>query len=235
MNSYAKRLTLIALLVLLVPMLILAVIGAFRTSGKDFSLKEKIIIENSDSVMYVTVINDPADSVILRTPSRELSVKALKSEAFKTLAEKMRRTVTAPHQDGVGIAAPQVGVNKRVIWVMRLDKEGEPLELYANPVILSKSEAVEDGEEGCLSVPCLRGSVSRSVSIEISYTSLETFQTVTETVEGYTARIFQHECDHLDGILFKDRADSVYVDEKWAAERKEFEARGLFVKPDFLD
>ncbi len=208
MNSYAKRLTLIALLVLLVPMLILAVIGAFRTAGKDFSIKEKTIIEHSDSVMYVTVINNPADSVILRTPSRELSVKALKSETFRTLAEKMRRTVTDPSQDGVGIAAPQVGVNKRVIWVMRLDKEGEPLELYANPVILSRSEAVVDGEEGCLSIPGLRGSVSRSVSIEISYTSLETFQTVTETVEGYTARIFQHECDHLDGILFIDRIKS---------------------------
>ena len=208
MNSYAKRLTLIALLVLLVPMLILAVIGAFRTAGKDFSIKEKTIIEHSDSVMYVTVINNPADSVILRTPSRELSVKALKSETFRTLAEKMRRTVTDPSQDGVGIAAPQVGVNKRVIWVMRLDKEGEPMELYANPVILSRSEAVVDGEEGCLSIPGLRGSVSRSVSIEISYTSLETFQTVTETVEGYTARIFQHECDHLDGILFIDRIKS---------------------------
>ncbi len=208
MNSYAKRLTLIALLVLLVPMLILAVIGAFRTAGKDFSIKEKTIIEHSDSVMYVTVINNPADSVILRTPSRELSVKALKSETFRTLAEKMRRTVTDPSEDGVGIAAPQVGVNKRVIWVMRLDKEGEPLELYANPVILSRSEAVVDGEEGCLSIPGLRGSVSRSVSIEISYTSLETFQTVTETVEGYTARIFQHECDHLDGILFIDRIKS---------------------------
>lgn len=208
MNSYAKRLTLIALLLLLVPMLILAVIGAFRTAGKDFSIKEKTIIEHSDSVMYVTVINNPADSVILRTPSRELSVKALKSETFRTLAEKMRRTVTDPSQDGVGIAAPQVGVNKRVIWVMRLDKEGEPMELYANPVILSRSEAVVDGEEGCLSIPGLRGSVSRSVSIEISYTSLETFQTVTETVEGYTARIFQHECDHLDGILFIDRIKS---------------------------
>ena len=208
MNSYAKRLTLIALLVFLVPMLILAVIGAFRTAGKDFSIKEKTIIEHSDSVMYVTVINNPADSVILRTPSRELSVKALKSETFRTLAEKMRRTVTDPSQDGVGIAAPQVGVNKRVIWVMRLDKEGEPMELYANPVILSRSEAVVDGEEGCLSIPGLRGSVSRSVSIEISYTSLETFQTVTETVEGYTARIFQHECDHLDGILFIDRIKS---------------------------
>ena len=208
MNSYAKRLTLIALLVLLVPMLILAVIGAFRTAGKDFSIKEKNIIEHSDSVMYVTVINNPADSVILRTPSRELSVKALKSETFRTLAEKMRRTVTDPSQDGVGIAAPQVGVNKRVIWVMRLDKEGEPMELYANPVILSRSEAVVDGEEGCLSIPGLRGSVSRSVSIEISYTSLESFQTVTETVEGYTARIFQHECDHLDGILFIDRIKS---------------------------
>ncbi len=208
MNSYAKRLTLIALLVLLVPMLILAVIGAFRTAGKDFSIKEKTIIEHSDSVMYVTVINNPADSVILRTPSRELSVKALKSETFRTLAEKMRRTVTDPSQDGVGIAAPQVGVNKRVIWVMRLDKEGEPMELYANPVILSRSDTVVDGEEGCLSIPGLRGSVSRSVSIEISYTSLETFQTATETVEGYTARIFQHECDHLDGILFIDRIKS---------------------------
>jgi peptide deformylase len=235
MNKTLKLIVRIALVVVLVPLIALAVVGSFKTEGKDFSIREKVIIEHSDSVMYVTVINDPADSVILRTPSEDLSVKAIKSETFRTLAAKMYSTVTAPHQDGVGIAAPQVGVNKRVIWVMRYDKPGKPLELYVNPKITASSSSMIPGVEGCLSVPCYKGSVPRSGKIEISYISLETFRPVTEIVDGYTARIFQHECDHLDGILFKDRADTVYIDEAWAAERKEFEAQGYFKKPDFLD
>jgi len=235
MDKTVKLIVRIATLAVLVPLIVFAIIGAFKTEGKDFSIKEKMIIEHSDSVMYVTVINDPADSMILRTPCEELSVKAIKSETFAKLAAKMRSTLTAPHQDGVGISAPQVGVSKRVIWVMRLDKPGSPLELYVNPKITALSSGMVSGEEGCLSIPCLKGPVPRSGKIEVSYISLETFRPESEIVEGYTARIFQHECDHLDGILFIDRADSTYIDEAWAAERKEFEAQGCFVKPGFMD
>ena len=70
---------------------------------------------------------------------------------------------------------------------------------------------IVSGPEGCLSVPGLRGLVKRHSKIGISYTDISTLERVDEEVEGFTAVIFQHECDHLDGILYIDRADSVFV------------------------
>lgn len=178
--------------------------------------REKKIIALSDSVMYVTVM--PEDSVILRSRSIDFPAAALESAEFRRLVDLMYRTVTDPSQDGVGIAAPQVGINRRLVWVQRFDKPGEPFEWYANIRIDSLLGPVVRGPEGCLSVPPMRGIVPRSSSVVISYASGR--ERVTERVEGYTAIIFQHECDHLDGILYTDRADSVFVSEKWKAERE---------------
>ena len=182
---------------------------------------ERKVISQSDSVMYVTVL--PSDSVILRTPSRDLTAEELASEDFRRLADLMLRTVEDPSQDGVGIAAPQVGIGRRVIWVQRFDKEGEPFECYANVRIDSLFGPVAHGPEGCLSVPPMRGLVPRSSAVVVSYTDPASGDRISETVEGYTAIIFQHECDHLDGILYIDRADTVFVSDSWAAERKAFD------------
>jgi peptide deformylase len=133
----------------------------------------------------------------------------------------MMHTLTDPSQDGVGIAAPQVGINRRIVLVMRYDKPGQPIEPYLNIQIDSLYGTPEPGPEGCLSLPPYRGTVSRYPSVQISYLTPDgTF--VSEQVDGYSAVIFQHECDHLDGILYTDRADTVYVNEAWAAERKDF-------------
>lgn len=171
--------------------------------------RERKIISQSDSVMYVTVL--PADSVILRTPSCDFASSTFGSSEMKRLVSFMLRTVTDPSQDGVGIAAPQVGINRRLICVQRLDKPGEPFESYANIRIDSLFGPVVSGREGCLSVPGMRGIVPRSSSIIVSYVDPLSGDVSTETVEGYTARIFQHECDHLDGVLYIDRADSLFV------------------------
>ena len=178
--------------------------------------RERKIISQSDSVMYVTVM--PEDSVILRAQSIDFPPAALASPEFRRLVDLMYRTVTDPSQDGVGIAAPQVGINRRLVWVQRFDKPGEPFEWYANIRIDSLLGPVVRGPEGCLSVPPMRGIVPRSSSVVISYASGR--ERVSERVEGYTAIIFQHECDHLDGILYIDRADSVFVSESWQAERE---------------
>lgn len=170
--------------------------------------------------MYVAVM--PEDSAILRTPSRDFTLQELQSEEFRTLRAKMLRTVTDEKQGGVGIAAPQVGINRRLIWVQRLDKEGEPFECYPNIRIDSLFGPVTRGPEGCLSVPPMRGIVPRSSGVVLSYSDL-TGATLHETVEGYTAIIFQHECDHLDGILYIDKADSVFVSEDWARERQSYD------------
>ena len=196
-------------------------------SCSPFTSWEKRVIQEQDSVLYVTTLWQ--DSSILRTPSADLSSAELRSALLKTLEAKMLRTVTDPSQDGVGIAAPQVGINRRVVWVQRLDKEGEPFECYENIRIDSLFGETVLLEEGCLSVPPLRGRVPRYNGVKISY--LSNGQKVTETVEGYTARIFQHECDHLDGILYIDRADTVFTHTSWAATRSAFD----YTRPEVMN
>ena len=196
------------------------------TAPRGWTAWEKTIIEHSDSVMYVCVM--PQDSAILRTPSQNLEPELLQSAPLKTLLDKMYRTLTDPSQDGVGIAAPQIGINRRLILVMRYDKPGEPIEPYLNIQIDSLLGEKAPGPEGCLSLPPYRGIVRRYPRVQISYVKPDGTP-VTEKVEGYSAIIFQHECDHLDGILYTDRADTVMVNENWAEERKGFS----YEKPDW--
>ena len=187
---------------------------------KPFTSFERTVIEKSDSLMYVLTM--PEDSTVLRAKSRDMSRKELRSEELATLIDKMLYSVQHPSQDGVGIAAPQVGINVRLVCVMRLDKAGAPFEPYLNIHIDSLGGKLITGPEGCLSVPPYRGMVKRHDKVRISYLRPGTLEKVTEDIEGYVAVIFQHECDHLDGILYTDRADTVTVNEAWAAERKSF-------------
>jgi len=182
--------------------------------------REKQILSASDSLMYVTVL--PSDSATLRTPSAEIGIRLLRSSELATLKAKMLHTVTDPSQDGVGIAAPQVGINRRAIWVQRYDKTGEPFEFYVDVRIDSTGGEMLLSPEGCLSVPPMRGIVPRHSIVHVSYMDEASGGRVSETVEGYTAIIFQHECDHLGGILYIDRADSVFVSDSWVAEREAY-------------
>ena len=196
---------------LLVPLVVaLALVVVFLLSGRrPFTRAERRIIDQSGAVMYVTTM--PGDSAVLRAQSRDLSARELKSERLQKLIGKMLTTVQDPSQDGVGIAAPQVGINRRIVCVQRFDKEGEPFEAYLNVKLDSLWGEKVRGREGCLSLPGLRGYVYRYPSVLVSYIDQHTLQPRKDTVHGYTAIIFQHECDHLDGILYTDRADSVYV------------------------
>ena len=173
-----------------------------------FSAGERRIIMNSGDVMYVTVM--PQDSAVLRAVSVDLNERQLRSAELKVLAEKMLTTVQDPSQDGVGIAAPQVGINKRVICVMRYDKPGEPFEVYYNIHIDTLMGPVSSGPEGCLSVPGWYGLVPRNECAVIRYVEPSTLAERIDTVHGYTAIIFQHEIDHLEGILYIDKADSLW-------------------------
>lgn len=183
-----------------------------RQTEKGFSDTELNIINGSDSIMRVLTIEDESDLEILRSSSTALSLAALQSEEYEKLAELMVATVTHPSQDGVGIAAPQVGINRRIVAVQRFDKEGEPFEVYPNIRIVWQSDSLAHGPEGCLSVPDRRGDVLRSQEIVIEYADIkavhsatETIPVVRDTISGFTAVIFQHEADHLDGILYIDR------------------------------
>jgi len=170
-----------------------------------FTSEELSIIEARGPVMKVYVITNPFDSLVLRRDCIDFTDADLQSDTYRRLADQMVATVTSPEQDGVGIAGPQVGLNRRVVAVQRFDKEGEPFEVYPNIRITAFRGEKELGAEGCLSVPDRRGEVLRYQDIDITYTDVATMQEKTETVQGFTAVIFQHECDHLDGVLYIDK------------------------------
>ena len=193
------------------PLLFLLLSLAGCSSHPALSKAEKELITGSPDVMRVLTVEDRKDSLFLRKAAKDFSDKDLKSEEFKTLARKMVRTVTDPSQDGVGIAGPQVGIRRRIVAVQRFDKPDEPFEVYANVRIDSLYGPLAIGQEGCLSVPGKRGTVPRWTNAVITYRDPATLKTVRDTVSGFTAVIFQHETDHLDGILYTDKADSLFV------------------------
>jgi len=169
-----------------------------------WSSAEMELIRDERATMRVLTVNDAADSLTLRKECRRISEKGLKSNEYQRLAEKMVVTVTSPEEDGVGIAGPQVGISRRIVAVQRFDKEGEPFEVYPNISISACRGEKKLGFEGCLSIPGKRGEVARYRDIDIKYTSVRTLRDTTESIQGFTAVIFQHECDHLDGILYTD-------------------------------
>lgn len=188
----------------------LCLAGCRTTNPGDFTPAETALIERSiagleagvpEGTMRVLTIAAPADLEVLRTPSSNLSEEALNSDEYAELCSLMVATVTHPSQDGVGIAGPQVGLNRRVVAVQRFDKEDEPFEVYPNISIVWTSDSLAFGPEGCLSVPDRRGDVARSTEIVIEYGIPAT----RDTVNGFTAVIFQHEIDHLEGVLYIDR------------------------------
>jgi len=184
-----------------------------QSASSSLSKEEKALISSSDSLMRVLVVYNQEDSLILRNKSVDFTDKDLRSEAFLSLAAKMLYTVKDPSQDGVGIAAPQVGLNRKVIAVQRFDRPGEPFGIFPNARLDSLWGDIVPGPEGCLSIPGKAGMVPRYSNIIVSYKDPTTLETVREKVEGFTAVIFQHEIDHLEGILYTDRADSLWVSE----------------------
>ena len=185
-------------------LLMIAATVGLVACGEGFTASERDVIHASgDGIMRVLSIADPTDSLLLRKESLPVSEQMLRSEEYALLRERMLLTVQNPEAEGVGIAAPQVGVRRNIIAVQRFDKEGEPFEFYLNPEIVERLGEKADGGEGCLSVPELYGNVSRWQEIVLRYRD-EQWVEHTERIEGFTAVIFQHEVDHLSGRLFID-------------------------------
>ena len=173
-----------------------------------WSFSERMLIrKNADKPMRVLTIADREDSLFLRKSAADLSAEMVGSRQYRKLSERMIATVTSPEQDGVGIAGPQVGIPRTIVAVQRFDKENEPFEVYPQIRITALRGERSLGWEGCLSVPDMRGEVLRYNDIDISYISPKTLRDTSETIKGFTAVIFQHECDHLDGILYTDYLD----------------------------
>jgi len=121
------------------------------------------------------------------------------NEEIRILAGEMVEIMVK--EDGIGLAAPQVGILKRIIVVMM---EKGP-ETFVNPRIIVKSKETEIMEEGCLCLPGVFLKIKRAKKVEVEALNLQG-EKVRMKTEGLTARIFQHEIDHLEGILFIDRA-----------------------------
>jgi peptide deformylase len=152
---------------------------------------------------------------IVTLPQAVLRKKARKVSEFgpdlQTLIDDMIDTMRqAP---GVGLAAPQVGESSRLIVVEYGDEENDetPPKLYviANPEISKASQETVLGTEGCLSIPGIQGDVERFESITVK--GLNRYgRPTTVKAKGWLARIFQHEIDHLDGVLYVDRAEKLW-------------------------
>ena len=145
---------------------------------------------------------------ILKLKAAPVIDSEFNSEWLIQLAAALHATMS--ERSGVGIAAPQVYISKRVIIVASRSNPRYPdapemdAVVMVNPEILEFSQATCFGEEGCLSVPNERGQVERAQVVKVRYQTLQ--GAVVEThYEGFPARIVQHEVDHLDGVLFVDR------------------------------
>lgn len=155
--------------------------------------------------MTVRSVLRMGDSRLLR---RAEEVSSFNSPELNAVLQDMRDTMQS--LDGVGLAAPQIGLNKRIVifGVERNprypDAEIVPGTVLINPVITPLSDEKEEGWEGCLSVPGMRGLVPRYT--QIRYQGRDEFGgLIDRTVSGFHARVVQHECDHLDGVLYPMR------------------------------
>jgi peptide deformylase len=175
---------------------------------------------------------------VLRERARELSAEELASPAIQALIDDMIATMR--DAKGAGLAANQVHEPVRIA-VIEVDhnprypyKPPIPLTVVVNPVIEALDDEVVEINEGCLSVPNLRGNVLRHVTVRVRYLDRDGVEH-DEVKRGLTAGTFQHECDHLDGMLFLDRV----VDTRTLTTWEDFERfhRDAFVAriTEFVD
>ena len=179
--------------------------GSKIMSKKSFSEEEIKLIMNADSLkpMRVYKITNEKDSLLLRMKSSYIKPDA-NNPILQNFIKRLYATVRDSTSLGVGIAAPQVGILKNIIWVQRFDKDNFPFEVYLNPKIISYSEQKQTMREGCLSIPDRSETLyNRANTITITYDTMQNEQK-TESITNFTAIIFQHEIDHLNGILYLD-------------------------------
>ncbi|BAU11967.1 peptide deformylase [Leptolyngbya sp. NIES-3755] len=140
---------------------------------------------------------------VLRQPAKR--VAKVDDEVRETVRQMLQ---TMYSEDGIGLAAPQVGIHKQIIVIdLEPEKpEAQPLVLI-NPVIKKFGTATCSGQEGCLSIPGVYLDVDRPETIEVSFKD-ETGRMRTITADGLLSRCIQHEIDHLNGVLFVDRVDN---------------------------
>jgi peptide deformylase len=169
---------------------------------------ELIHSEADTAPMRILTVKAKEDSVILRTKSTEILADRNDTDLAR-LCKRMYYSMLT--NEGIGISAPQVGVNRKIIWVRRMDKTGNPFELYLNPHIITTSDTtVNFPGDGCLSLPGVMACITRRPKwIDVEYDRENGSHYEEKIYYGgflqYTSVIFQHEIDHLNGILYLDR------------------------------
>ncbi|MDR2802148.1 MAG: peptide deformylase [Prevotellaceae bacterium] len=175
-----------------------------------FSGEENALIHQgtAQTPFRVLQITGTQDSVILRTPCSDIENFANDS-TLALLVARLKTTLAA--ENGVGIAAPQVGLSRNIFLFMRLDLPDEPVTVAINPKIINHPDTVVCFvRDGCLSIPGVSGNSVRYPWVEVEYCN-EKGECIRERLDGYsrqdtfTAVIFQHEYDHTRGILFIDK------------------------------
>jgi peptide deformylase len=154
------------------------------------------IIQILYKIFNMKIITHP--NPILRELSEAVKAEEIKTSKFLEMLKEMGEIMF--EKDGIGLAAPQVGILKRVI-VINVDGNAVP---FINPKIVAKSWHKDTKEEGCLSVPEVFGKVKRHMWVKVNFLDAKGEEHEMK-VRGLLARVFQHEIDHLDGVLFIDK------------------------------
>ncbi|MGZ4674376.1 MAG: peptide deformylase [Ilumatobacteraceae bacterium] len=179
------------------------------------------------SVRDIVTVGHP----VLRERAREVTIDELASAETQAFIDDLIDTMR--HANGAGIAANQVGVPVRIATIEVGNnprypyKPRIPLTVVVNPSIEPIDDELVEINEGCLSVPNLRGSVMRNVNVRVRYLDRDGVAH-DEVKRGLTAGTFQHECDHLDGVLFLDRVTDPRTFTTW--EQFERFHRAAFVE-----
>src|SRR3990167_4258679 len=145
------------------------------------------------------ILKNPNET--LRKPSKKVALEDISSARIQTLIDDLMETMRI--ENGIGIAAPQIGIHEQIIIV---DDGHEPVALI-NPNIISRSSSMIDFEEGCLSIPGVYGIVQRHRNVEVEALDRNAHPLLIKA-DGLLSVVLQHETDHLEGILFIDKVVS---------------------------
>ena len=174
--------------------------GSFAQLAKNAEKKKPLITVNKEAVENPPLKIYMLGQETLRTPAIRI-VKV--DDSIRQLAKDM--LVTMYSAKGIGLAAPQVGVQKRILVIdLNFEDPDAPPNVFINPEIISSSASLDTYEEGCLSIPGVYLNVLRPSSIKLSYRD-EMGRPKKMNAEGLMARCIQHEIDHLNGVLFVDK------------------------------
>ena len=174
--------------------------GSFAQLAKNAEKKKPLITVPKEAVKNPPLKIYMLGEETLRTPANRI-VKV--DDSIRKLAKDM--LITMYSAKGIGLAAPQVGVQKRIIVIdLNFEDPHTPPNIFINPEIISSSASLDTYEEGCLSIPGVYLNVVRPSSIKFSYRD-EMGRPKKMNAEGLMARCVQHEIDHLNGVLFVDK------------------------------